>query len=356
VRSKDEDNSRSLLKARIAEISSQRRAPDAAHSIAASMPRPWLSAFLALVIVAAGGWAVRETQLGSEPSGNPPQSVKQLASFLPRRQLTPGAARAIQIEELCRSQYLQNDPAVQPSLELAVFREYGLPASSKSAYQLDYLITPALGGTADIQNLWPQPYSATWNAGTKDQLEDHLHHLVCEGKLELATAQNEIASDWIAAYQRYFKTDGPLPGETTAATDWKGESEPASVDSLRPRTFDLHDALARRNQGDKPETWKDRAKDPEQEQLSRDRSAGVDADVDRRTRSAGQKALVKLVQSGEYDRAQNRAGGGGDQNRGLRACRSLEGLLPAVKEGDTDDSVADEMAGLADQMMHLGPG
>ncbi len=49
-----------------------------------------------------------------------------------------------------------------------------------------------------------------WNARVKDELEDHLRELVCEGKLELAEAQREIARDWIAAYQKYFRADGPF--------------------------------------------------------------------------------------------------------------------------------------------------
>ena len=76
---------------------------------------------------------------------------------------------------------------------------------------MDYLITPALGGSDDIRNLWPQPYSAgVWNARVKDALEDRLRQLVCEGKLDLESAQREIARDWIGAYKKYFHTDHPL--------------------------------------------------------------------------------------------------------------------------------------------------
>jgi hypothetical protein len=76
---------------------------------------------------------------------------------------------------------------------------------------VDYLITPALGGADDIHNLWPQSYKATvWNAEVKDALEDHLRNLVCGGELDLATAQREIATNWIEAYKKYFHTDRPL--------------------------------------------------------------------------------------------------------------------------------------------------
>jgi hypothetical protein len=91
-----------------------------------------------------------------------------------------------------------------------VFDEYGIRASP-TAYEVDYLITPALGGADDIRNLWPQSYTATvWNAQVKDALEDHLRDLVCDGQLDLATAQHEIAMNWIDAYKKYFHTDRPL--------------------------------------------------------------------------------------------------------------------------------------------------
>jgi hypothetical protein len=35
--------------------------------------------------------------------------------------------------------------------------------------------------------------------------------MVCGGQLDLATAQHEIAVNWIAAYKKYFHTRQPLP-------------------------------------------------------------------------------------------------------------------------------------------------
>ena len=72
-------------------------------------------------------------------------------------------------------------------------------------------MTPALGGADDIHNLWPHSYAASdWNALVKDEPEDHLRDLVCDGSLDLAEAQHAIASDWIEAYKRYFHTDLPM--------------------------------------------------------------------------------------------------------------------------------------------------
>jgi hypothetical protein len=43
----------------------------------------------------------------------------------------------------------------------------------------------------------------------KDVLERKLHNLVCAGKVDLKTAQREIASNWIEAYKKYVSENPP---------------------------------------------------------------------------------------------------------------------------------------------------
>jgi hypothetical protein len=91
---------------------------------------------------------------------------------------------------------------------LSAYRMERVPADQ---YELDYLITPELGGATDARNLWPQGYtSSLWNARVKDELESLLPRLVCRGAVDLETAQREMAVDWIAAYKKYFNTSEPL--------------------------------------------------------------------------------------------------------------------------------------------------
>ncbi len=133
---------------------------------------------------------------------------------VPRPDLTPGAVRNVALSDVCSSPLASNADVV-PAIQRAVFAEYGVSGTQTGAYEVDYLITPALGGSSDIKNLWPQPYSGSvWNAYIKDALEDHLRGMVCSGELDLATAQHEIAGNWIAAYKKYFHTDRPLPVHT----------------------------------------------------------------------------------------------------------------------------------------------
>jgi hypothetical protein len=201
-------NSRNLLKARLSDPSSRRA------TFWGVVTQQLAGTCLALLLVVGGAWTVRHIVRARSSL----DVTKAEAIALPRRTLTPGFTRAVQVADLCSNQDLDNDPPVSPSLEQAVFKEYGVPASSKKDYELDYLITPALGGVDSIQNLWPQPYSSTWNARVKDQLENQLHELVCQGKVQLATAQSDIAFNWIAAYKRYFNTDKPQPGPSTSAS------------------------------------------------------------------------------------------------------------------------------------------
>jgi hypothetical protein len=128
---------------------------------------------------------------------------------VPSPRLTPGAARIVDRDELCNSALPKNQ-VVPADLRRRVFQAYGMANADPRAYEVDYLITPGLGGADDIRNLWPQPYVSTvWNARVKDALEDRLRDLVCTGQVDLAEAQHDISTDWIAAYKKYFGTERP---------------------------------------------------------------------------------------------------------------------------------------------------
>jgi hypothetical protein len=126
----------------------------------------------------------------------------------PKFGITPGETRPISLEEVCRNpdaQVVSDD--IPEATRQKVFAAYGIKSARPNQFEVDYLITPDLGGTESIRNLWPEPYSARWNARVKDKLEQRLHQLVCSGKLDLPTAQHDIAADWIGAYKRYVGAD-----------------------------------------------------------------------------------------------------------------------------------------------------
>ena len=138
----------------------------------------------------------------------------------PDPQLTPGATLPVTRNDLCAGDTVESTHLVPGTVARKVFAAYGIQAPEPRAYEVDYLITPALGGADNIRNFWPQPYRNTvWNAHIKDALEEYLRRLVCAGQLDLAMAQQEIARDWIAAYKKYFRTDKPLPEHVSFLKD-----------------------------------------------------------------------------------------------------------------------------------------
>jgi hypothetical protein len=195
---------RALLRAQLSELAGQSPARAKSFHLPAWSRAVAVMAAVLILTALFGKWS-----LGLRHSAGSPVRVSMVRVSIPEPSLTPGAAVAASREQLCTAG-LSKNRAVPAALRKRVFEEYGIPTAEPQAYEVDYLITPALGGSDDIHNLWPQSYSsATWNARVKDRLEDRLHDMVCSGNLDLATAQHDLASDWIAAYRKYFQTDRP---------------------------------------------------------------------------------------------------------------------------------------------------
>jgi hypothetical protein len=170
--------------------------------------RRWL-AYVAAVLLVAGMGALLANWPGRR------------GEFAPNAAWTPGSVRPITREATCSNRSREDDGhPISPAVAQDVFRRYGIRNPRPRTYQVDYLIPAALGGSDDPRNLWPEPYSAgVWNARVKDALEDRLLTMVCEGTLDLATAQRDLARDWIAAYKKYFRTAAPLVSHAAFVKD-----------------------------------------------------------------------------------------------------------------------------------------
>lgn len=132
-------------------------------------------------------------------------------ALTPDPRFTPGLVDAKVTRESVCSATAESALPIPPARAMAVFQRYSITRPEPRKYEVDYLIPPELGGTADPDNLWPQPYAnGVWNARVKDALEDRLRAMVCNRELDLGTAQSELSRDWIAAYKKYFHTDRPL--------------------------------------------------------------------------------------------------------------------------------------------------
>ena len=133
------------------------------------------------------------------------------APLLPDSKMTPGATLPVTRDDICVPGYTQKVRNVPLNIKKQVYAEYGIASHKPGDYEVDHLISLELGGSNSIKNLWPQSYKTQpWNAHVKDALENEMHAEVCSGKLDLATAQHDIATDWIAAYKKYFHTTAPL--------------------------------------------------------------------------------------------------------------------------------------------------
>ncbi|MGC1493056.1 MAG: hypothetical protein WA798_16930, partial [Candidatus Acidiferrum sp.] len=209
---------RALLKARLAESASAKGGvPHILIRWLGSRELQWAAACAAVLLVAIGIWRMqRAVQLRHAES----QMAAAWLEPVPDKALTPGATVPVTKEDICRFDGDQETRPIPASTRQRVFQEYRTPESRASEYEVDYLITPGLGGADDIRNLWLEPYSSTvWNAHVKDELEDRLHEMVCSGNLDLATAQHDIATDWISAYKKYFHTQNPVSDRSGSGTD-----------------------------------------------------------------------------------------------------------------------------------------
>jgi hypothetical protein len=122
--------------------------------------------------------------------------------------LTPGHTRPVTLHELCTPGSSANARHVSSATKRQVFARYHV-TPRPGAYEVDHLISLELGGSNDLENLWPQPYHGALNAHDKDQLENQLHALVCAGTVPLDEAQRAIATDWVAAMRRYGRKAAP---------------------------------------------------------------------------------------------------------------------------------------------------
>jgi hypothetical protein len=141
--------------------------------------------------------------------------AQQPTPILSDPNLTPGSTFDVTAEDLCVHGYTKKVRNVPVEMKREVYREYGITSHESGDYEVDHLIPLELGGSNSIKNLWPESHrTAPWSAQVKDRLEGKLHELVCSGQLDLKTAQQAIASNWIEAYKKYVSANPPIAEPT----------------------------------------------------------------------------------------------------------------------------------------------
>jgi len=125
-----------------------------------------------------------------------------IAGPYPDHACTPGAVfTGATADAICTPGYSEKVRNVSVSLKKQIYAAYGIaypqPAGS---YELDHVVPLELGGSNDAANLFPEAAQPAPGFKEKDVVEDYLHDEVCAGRLGLAAAQKQIATDWVAVY------------------------------------------------------------------------------------------------------------------------------------------------------------
>src|SRR5713226_148551 len=149
----------------------------------------------------------------SEPNQDAPymttQTCQVINDTLPDPKCTPGAIDPAVTQDnidstICVSGYTQTvrpPVSVTEPQKLESMKSYGF-TDSPSNYEFDHLIPLELGGAPDdMKNLWPEPYYTNPSSYDKDGFENYLHKQVCSGNMDLQTAQNEIATNWMKYWE-----------------------------------------------------------------------------------------------------------------------------------------------------------
>lgn len=122
---------------------------------------------------------------------------------LPDPDCTPGAIFGGVIKEIvCVSGYTKIVRNVSKNIKKKVFEMYNIDYPVPfGSYEVDHLIPLSLGGNNEIANLWPKKADSVLGFFEKNVVANYLHEEVCNDKISLSVAQDQIAKDWTAIYK-----------------------------------------------------------------------------------------------------------------------------------------------------------
>jgi len=138
------------------------------------------------------------------PAPNPRLVRRPAGGTLPDKDLTPGDVFSTATRsQICVPGYSSRVRSVSDRVRRDVFAVYNIDYALHADYEVDHLVPLELGGDNTVANLWPEPRQGSNSAGVKDHLENHLHALVCAGRVALLEAQRAMEGDWFAANTKY---------------------------------------------------------------------------------------------------------------------------------------------------------
>jgi hypothetical protein len=134
----------------------------------------------------------------------------------------PNVTQANIHSTICVSGYtatIRPNESYTENLKKQSIKLYGYPDTNLSDYEEDHLIPLEVGGNpTSVQNLWAEPHYGQYNSYVKDQFEDYLNAQVCSGKMSLAQAQQEVATNWVQALLATGNQPSAVSSITTTST------------------------------------------------------------------------------------------------------------------------------------------
>jgi hypothetical protein len=136
-------------------------------------------------------------------AGNDPIGSSLIENRLPPKgKIDPNCT----IQSICAPKYTQTvRPPVSytDALKIKQIAERCYVDTDPRHYEEDHFIPLELcGHPTDPDNLWPQSHLWPFAAVQKDWVENALHKAVCEGNMDLPTAQR-----WIVQWEIYYETN-----------------------------------------------------------------------------------------------------------------------------------------------------
>jgi hypothetical protein len=200
-----------------------------------------------------GGATGPATAAGSLPVGKryvsappvPAAGACRARGVFPDPRCTPGATnpavtQADIASTICKAGYSES---IRPPESYTEPLKSRLMASYDATYplgdyELDHLVSLELGGApSDPLNLWPE-YGASPNP--KDRVEDAAHEAVCDHRMSLASAQYEIATNWVALGEQLglgnLTSQVPVPRRATTAPTTAPSASPSGGVSNKSRS------------------------------------------------------------------------------------------------------------------------
>ena len=146
------------------------------------------------VVAAAGGQALGEQTKTSKC---------EVTGSLPDRACTPGTTLVSQTETtVCKSGNASANRNVSATAKKSAYLNYGIKDHAAGEYEVDHLVPLSLGGGNTSANIWPEATSPAPGWKEKDLVEVYLYDHVCNGDIDLKTAQQAIATNWLAIYEK----------------------------------------------------------------------------------------------------------------------------------------------------------